>query len=148
MHRETTPRICHDEGGHLGLEQMLDLMCDQFYWPCMVAQAKEHIDKCCPCFTSKARQPKGLLENIVAMHPLELVHCNYLYLEPEKGPEENVFSGYRPLYLICPSLCNTIPDHPNNSHYGLSKKILSDQRRNFKSQLMANLCKLIGTLKL
>ena len=63
---------------------MLDLMCDQFYWPQMVAQAKEHIDKCCLCLTLKAKQPKALLENIVATHPLRLVHLDYLCLEPRK----------------------------------------------------------------
>ena len=30
------------------------------------------------------------LENIVATHPLELVHLNYLCLEPQKGLEKNV----------------------------------------------------------
>ena len=33
-------------------------------------------------------------------------------------------------------------------HYGLPKKILLDQERNFKSQLVADLCKLMGTQKL
>ena len=89
-HRETTLRGCHDKVSHLGLEQMLDLMHDWFYWPCIAAQAKEQINKCHTCLTFKARQPKALLENIVAMHPLELVHLNYLCLEPEKGLEENV----------------------------------------------------------
>ena len=37
-----------------------------------------------------ARQPKAPLENIVAMHLLELVHLNYLCLEPGNGLEENV----------------------------------------------------------
>ena len=65
-------------------------MCDEFYWPHMAAQVKEHINKCYPCLTFNAKQPKAPVENIVAMHPLELVHLNYLYLEPGKGLEENV----------------------------------------------------------
>ena len=65
-------------------------MCDQLYWPCMAAQAKKHIDKCHPCLAFKTKQPKAPLENIVAMHPLELVHLDYLYLEPGKSLEENV----------------------------------------------------------
>ena len=77
-HREVTLKRCHDEVGHLGLEHMLDLMCDQFFWPCMAAQAKEHIRKCCPCPTFKAKHPKDPLENIMATHPLELVHLDYL----------------------------------------------------------------------
>ena len=32
-------------------------------------------------------------------------------------------------------------------HYGLPKKILTDQGRNFESQLVADLCKLMGTWK-
>ena len=33
-------------------------------------------------------------------------------------------------------------------HYGLPKKILSDQGRNFKSELITDLCRLMGTQKL
>ena len=85
--RETVLKGCHDEVGHLGLEQMLDLMHGHFFWPCMAAQVKEHIDKCHPCPTFKAKQSRALVENIVATHPLELVHLDYLFLEPGKGKE-------------------------------------------------------------
>ena len=53
--REVALRECHDEVGHLGLECMLDLMCDRFFCPPMAAWAKEHIGKCCPCLTFKAK---------------------------------------------------------------------------------------------
>ena len=69
---------------------MLDLMCDCFFWPHMAAQAKEHIGKCCPCLTFKAKQPKAPLESIMATHHLELVHLHYLCLECQKGLVENV----------------------------------------------------------
>ena len=105
---------CHDEVGHLGLECMLDLMCDHFFWPCMAAQAREHVDKCYPCLIFKVKQPRAPLENTVAIYPLELVHLNYLCLDPGKGKEENVPSGNRPLHLICPGICNPITDCPNN----------------------------------
>ena len=71
----------------------------------MAAQAKEHIDKCCPCHTFKAKQPKAPLENFVASDPLELVHLDYLCLEPGKGLEENVlvvtdhFTWYTQAYV-------------------------------------------------
>ena len=74
--------------GHLDLEHMLDLMYETFYWPCMAAQAKEHIGKCHSCLAFKAKQPKAPLENIMVTHPLEFVHPNYLCLEPGKGLEE------------------------------------------------------------
>ena len=43
--------------------------------------------------------------NIVAMHPLELVHLDYLWLEPGKGKEENIlvvtdhFTHYAQAYV-------------------------------------------------
>ena len=40
------------------------------------------------CFQSQAA--KGPLLNIMATHPLELVHLDYLCLEPGKDLEENV----------------------------------------------------------
>ena len=53
--REVVLKGCHDQGGHLGQKHMFDLMCDQFFWPQMAAQAKEHIRNCCPCLAFKAK---------------------------------------------------------------------------------------------
>ena len=103
--REVALKGCNDEVGHLGLECMLDLMHDQFFWPCMAAQGKDHIRKCHPCLAFKAKQPKAPLENIMATHPLGLVHLDYLCLEPGKGLEENVlvvtghFTRYTQAYV-------------------------------------------------
>ena len=60
--REVALRGHHDEVGHLCWEHMLDLMHDRFFWPCMAAQAKEHIGKCCLCLAFKAKQPKAPLK--------------------------------------------------------------------------------------
>ena len=84
---------------------MLDLMHDWFFWPCMAAEAKEHTGKCCPCLAFKAKQPKAPLEKIMATHPLELVHLDYLCLEPGKGLKENIlvvtdhFTRYAQVYV-------------------------------------------------
>ena len=103
--REVALRGCLDKVGHLDLEHMLNLMHERFFWPCMAAQAKEHIRKCHLCLAFKARQPKAPLKNIMASHPLELVHPNYLCLEPGKGLDENVlvvtdhFTRYAQVYV-------------------------------------------------
>ena len=155
--REVALRGCHDEVGHLGLECMLDLMRDRFFWPCMAVQAKEHIGKCCPCLAFKARQPKAPLENIMATHPLELVHLNYLCLEPGKGLEENVlvitdhFTRYAQAYVtrtqMAQKMAKTLWDK-FIVHYGLPKKILMDHGCNFESQLVADICGLMGVQKI
>ena len=154
--REVALRGCHDKVGHLGLECMLDLMCDWFFWPHMAAQAKEHVGKCHLCLAFKARQQKAPLKYIMATHPLELVHLDYLCLGPGKGLEENVlvitdhFTRYAQAYVTktqtAQMTAKTLWDK-FIVHYGLPKKILMDQGCNFESQLVADLCKLMGTQK-
>ena len=155
--REVALRGCHDEVGHLGLEHMLDLMHDRFFWPHMAAQAKEHIGKCCPCLAFKARQPKAPLQSTMTTHPLELVQHDYLCLEPGKGLEENVlvitdhFTRYAQAYVTrtqtAQMSARTLWDK-FIVHYGLPKKILTDQGWNFESQLVADLCELMGMQKI
>ena len=140
--REVALKGCHDEVGHLGLECMLDLMHNRFFWPGMPAQAKEHIGKCCPCLAFKAKQPKAPLENIVATHPLQLIRLNYLCLEPGKGLEENVlvvtdpFTRYAQAYVTGTQAVHITARTLWDKfivHYGLPEKILLDQGHNFES---------------
>ena len=156
-YREVALKGCHDEVGHLGLECMLDLMRDRFFWPHMTVQAKEHMGKCHPCLAFKARQPKAPLENIMATHPLELVHLDFLCLEPGKGQEENVpvitdhFTRYTQAYVTRTQMAQTMVKTLWDKfivHYGLPKKILTNQGCNFESQLVADLCKLMGVRKI
>ena len=99
------------------------------------------------------KQPKALLENTVAMHPLELVHLNYLYLRTWERPGREWFSGDRhaQAYVTQSQTTQTMAKALWDNfiiHYGLPKKILLDQGRNFESELVADFCKLMGTQKL
>ena len=136
-YREVALMGCHDEVGHLGLERRLDLRHDRFFWPCMPVQAKEHIGKCRPCLAFKARQPKAPLKNIVATHPLELVHLDFLCLKPGKGQEENVlviidhFTRYAQAYVTRTQMAQTMAKTLWDKfivHYGLPEKILTGSR--------------------
>ena len=57
--------------------------------------------------------PKASLENILATHPLELVHLDYLCQGTWERPRRECSSGNRPLYPVCQSLCHVIPDCPD-----------------------------------
>ena len=157
VHRETALRGFHNEVGHLGLEQMLDLMCKHFFLPCIAAQVREHIDKCHLCLTFKEKQPRAPLDNILATHPLELVYLDYLCLQLGKGKEENIqvvmghFTHYAQTYVTQSQTALTKDKALWDNfilHYGLPEKILLDQGRNFESELIAELCRLMGTKKL
>ena len=56
----------------------------------MAVQVKEHVKKCYQCITFKAKQQRTPKESVVTTYPLELVHIDYLCLEPGKGKEENI----------------------------------------------------------
>ena len=56
----------------------------------MAVQVKEYIEKCHHCVTFKVKQQRVPMESIMATHPLELVHIDYLCLEPGKGKKKNI----------------------------------------------------------
>ena len=97
------------------------------------------------------------LHKIEATQPLELIHLDYLQIEPSKGNIENVlivtdhFTRYAQAY---PSKTQTALATAkllwNNFivHYGFPNKIISYQGCNFESELIANLCDVAGVQKL
>ena len=113
-YREVALRGCHDEVSHLGLQHMLDLMHDRFFWPCMAAQAKEHVGKCCLCLAFKARQQKAPPwkycghSSSIADPPQLLVSGAW------EGPGRKCSGDYRPFHQVCPGLCHKDPDCPND----------------------------------
>ena len=76
---------CHDEVGHQGRVRTLSLLRERFFWPGMQVEAK-----CCRCLKKKSTPQAAPLQPIFVSQPLELVHLDYLTLEPPKGNIENV----------------------------------------------------------
>ena len=104
-HRGTFLRRCHDEVDHLDLEWMLNLMCNHFFWPQMAIQVKKtcwEVPSVCHLQGKAIAGSHGEYYG----YPLELVHTDYLCLEPGKVKEENVllmtyhFTCYAQAYII------------------------------------------------
>ena len=72
----------------MGLEQMLDLFCNPFYWPGMTKDAELHITRCDWCICFKSRPQKAAIENDQATHPLQLGHLVYLIIEVTEGGKD------------------------------------------------------------
>ena len=74
-----------------------------------------------------------------------------------EGPRRKCSCDHRSFHQVCSGICNR---NPNSKmmvktlwdkfivHYGLPEKILTDHRRNFESQLVADLCELTGVWKI
>ena len=148
---------CHDQVGHLGRDRTLSLLRERFYWPSLYKDTIEHLDSYRKCKLRKSRVPRAELVLILASRPMELVHLDYLCLEPCKGQVENVlvvtdhFTRYVqafPTKSQTAKVTAKVLWHNFICHYGFPEKFISDQGRNFESQLIADLCKLAKVKKI
>ena len=150
---------CHNDIGHLGIEKSLDLLRDRFYWVGMAQDMENHIKKCDRCLKFKTRQQCAKLEPIHVTHPMELVHMDFLTLEHGKNNSKDVnllivtdhFTRYSQAFVTRSQTASTVAQVLWDKfiiHYGLPKKLLSDQGQNFESKLIAEMCRLTGIKKL
>ena len=156
LFRERALSGCHDDVGHQGILRTLSLLRERFYWPGMQEEATQYVMHCSRCLRRKTPPQVAPLQPILVTQPLELVHMDYLSLEPSKGNIENVlvitdhFTRYA---LAYPSKTQTA--HATARilwdnficHYGFPEKFISDQGRNFESDLIKELCKIAGVKK-
>ena len=123
----------------------------------MQTEAIQHVLKCTRCLRRKTPSHVAPLQPIHVTQPLELVHMDCLSLEPSKENIENVlvitdhFTRYA---LAYPSKTQTAQATARIlwdnfiCHYGFPEKFISDQGRNFESDLIKELCKIAGVQKL
>ena len=156
LFRERALLGCHDDVGHQGILRTLSLLRERFYWSGMQEEATQHVLKCSRCLRRKTPPQVAPLQPILVTQPLELVHMDNLSLEPSKGNIENVlvitdhFTRYA---LAYPSKTQTAQATARIlwdnfiCHYGFPEKFISDQGRNFESDLIKELCKIAGVKK-
>ena len=116
-----------------------------------------NVIKCSRCLKRKFTPQVAPLQPILVSQPLELVHLDYLTLEPSKGNIENVlvitdhFTRYALAYAsntqTAQATARTLWDN-FICHYGFPEQFISDQGRNFESDLIQELCKIAGVKKL
>ena len=156
LFRERALLGCHDDVGHQGILRTLSLLRERFYWSGMQEEATQHVLKCSRCLKRKTPPQVAPLQPILVTQPLELVHMDYLSLEPSKGNIENVL-------VITDHFTRYALAHPSKTqraqatarilwdnficHYGFPEKLISDQGRNFESDLIKELCKIAGVKK-
>ena len=152
---------CHENMEHLGIERTTALLKDHFYWPSITEDVEKHIKSCPQCLRFKTQPEKAELNPVIATRPLELVHVDYLTIEApansKSGKDVNVliitdhFTRYAQVHITssqkAPIVAKTLWDQ-FFVHYGFPEKILSDQGRNFESQLISELCELTQVKKL
>ena len=141
---------CHDDLGHLGIEQTIDLLRDQLYWPGMMEDTVKHVNQYERCLRFKALPDKAPVENVDATYPMELVHMDYLTIEANKGGKDShilvITDNFTHYAQAIVTSSQTVKCTAQNlwdkfiAHYGLPEKILTNQGCNFESDLLKALC--------
>ena len=156
-HREEVLRILHDDMGHVGRDRTLDLVRSRFYWPGITRDIQLKVASCERCLRRKAGipLPRAPLVSIHTSQPMELVCIDFLSLEPSKGYGNVLiitdhFSRYAQAIPTRNQTAQTTARVLYESfivHYGIPARIHSDQGRNFESQLLKELCLILGVEK-
>ena len=77
---------CHNDNGHLGVEQTLGLLQERFFWPKMAKQnVQNHICTCENCLQFKQPPERAEMQPIQVSHPMELIHLDFLTLGGRTG---------------------------------------------------------------
>ena len=144
-------KSCHDQVGHQGSVRTLSFLRERFYWPGMHKQATLYVNKCQNCLKRKANPDVAPLQPIIANQLMELVHMDFWSIEPSKGNIENVLVSTDHFTRCAQAYASKTQTAQATAkllwenfirHYGFPEKFLSDQGRNFESELISELCKL------
>ena len=123
----------------------------------MTNDIDEWIKGCKRCVTRKS--PTNIRDPLVSIEtsePLELVCMDFLSLETSKGGFQNIlvitdhFTRYAVAIPTRNQTAKTTAEAFFNHfvvHYGLPKRLHSDQGANFESKIMKELCAFTGTEK-
>ena len=128
------------------------------YWPNLASDVEAHICQFYHWEWFKAKPQRIELSLIKVTHPLELVHMDFLTEESGKNNKDinilvvnNHFTKYSQAYVTSSQKVHEVVKTLWEKffiHYRMPEKLLSDQGRNFESQVVSELCTLTNVKKL
>jgi transposase InsO family protein len=143
----------HEKMAHLGVEKVVDLAVQRFYWPRMATDIQHYIQKQCRCVVSKApnQQERAELKPIEATRPFEIVSIDYCELEKCKGGflyamvVTDHFTKFSQVYATKTKTTKAAAEKLFNQFillYGYPERIHHDQGGEFTSNLFKELHRL------
>jgi len=155
--RVTVMKSLHDDSGHLGTDKTYGLIKERFYWPKMKSDVEEHCKNCARCIKRKTLPKKmAPLFHMQIDGPMDLVCMDFLSIEPDKSNTENVlvitdhYTRYAQAFPTKDQKAATVAKvllEKYFIHYGLPKRMHSDQGRDFESRLIRELLSSLGVEK-
>ena len=150
---------CHDDNGHLGMEQTLGLLQERFFWLKMAEDVQTHIHTCERCLRFKQPQEKAEMKPILVSYLMELVHLDFLTLQGKAGDAKSTnilvitdhFTKYAQAYVTPKQTAVVVACTLWENflvHYGWPEKIITDQGKSFENNLFQELCSLAQVKKM
>ena len=152
---------CHDHqtAGHLGIKKTLSKVRQSYYWPGLQRDVRHYVAGCEKCQKSKGplKKPRAPMQIVGASRPMERIATDILGELPitDKGNRYIlVVSDYYTKWTEAFSMPNmearTVADiivREVVSRFGVPYIIHSDQGRQYESQLLLEMCKVLHIKK-
>ena len=144
--------------GHLGVECVVNLTRDWFYWPQIQSDISHYINNVCKCVKQKrpAHQLRAPLQSITSSAPFELVSIDFLYLDKSSGGCEYIlvimdhFTRFAEAYPSRKKSAKTAAEKIFNNfilQFSFPLRIHHNERAEFENHLFAKLEAFSGIIR-
>ena len=145
-------------GGHLGVDKTLARLKERFYWPGHYNDVRDWCQNCGTCASRKSPAPKAHapLLSIETGYPMQLVAMDIISPFPESSAGNtyilvvaDYFTRWTEAYPIPNQEATTVANKLTEFFFRFSppEQLHSDQGRNFESDVVAGVCRLLGVAK-
>ena len=146
-------------GGHLGEDKTLNKIKQRFYWPGMQKDVERWCHTCEACATRKTAPKKNRspLQTIQAGYPMQVVGVDIMGPLPESETgnlyvlvASDYFTKWVEVYAIPNQEATTVAKKLTDEmfcRFSPPEQLHSDQGRQFESELMKEICKLLNICK-
>lgn len=154
-HRQEAMKGVHEDLFHVHYEGALRQARLRFFWPYMARDIQRKIANCRRCIQRGALKQKAPMQTIETTYPLELLSIDYLTIE-EEGRKVNIlvvmdhFTKFAQAIVTKDQTAKCVAKALWEDFfllYGFPSRILSDQGRDFESNLIREICSIAGIKK-